>query len=201
MPDAKEIWFHGSRAIGKEKRRSDWDVLVVVPETITGGAYIDIVLALQSVSARFPSARFDIQPTHPTGNLIEIAREEGRLLWPSRDEPLAVAEGLPPRDIERARALGIPTNHGRIVGAPKGTPATVTGFLELAETLSRRAGSKTAHPRDWHWYSDAGRVIREYAGPSHSRREKLVRLIAKTSQRAPVEGNARAAVEAAISLA
>lgn len=79
VPDCFEIWLHGSRATGKHRRNSDWDVLVIVPATIRGGNYIDIVKKLQSISAEHLG--FDIQPSHPNDMIARTAREEGTPLW------------------------------------------------------------------------------------------------------------------------
>lgn len=54
-----------------------------------------------------------------------------------------VSEAPPNPEIARARQLGIPIRHGRIVGNPPGTRPTVSAFLEQAQTLANRAQSKT----------------------------------------------------------
>lgn len=79
LPIAKEIWFHGSRAIGKHKRTSDTDILVVVPDEYTGESYLKILRILQKLSSQHKG--YDIQPTHRDNNIYRIAQEEGKLLW------------------------------------------------------------------------------------------------------------------------
>jgi predicted nucleotidyltransferase len=79
VPATEEIWFHGSRATGKHKANSDTDILVIVPRTTVGDAYLDTVRALQQVASKYYN--YDIQPSHPTNNIALIAREEGKQLW------------------------------------------------------------------------------------------------------------------------
>lgn len=79
LPIAKEIWFHGSRAIGKHKRTSDTDILVVVPDEYTGESYLKILRILQKLSSQHKG--YDIQPAHKDNNIHRIAQEEGKLLW------------------------------------------------------------------------------------------------------------------------
>ena len=88
MPIAQEIWFHGSRAIGKHRKNSDTDILVVVPDDLVGDRYLGVVRILQKLSSHFDN--YDIQPTRPGYNIHLIAQEEGRLLWSNKQ---AVAEG------------------------------------------------------------------------------------------------------------
>jgi GNAT superfamily N-acetyltransferase/predicted nucleotidyltransferase len=92
VPQTKEIWLHGSRAIGKHKRSSDWDILVIVPNSIEGAAYVDVVMALHSVAAKHP--KFDIQPAHRDNQIARIAREEGEQIWVSRDDKLDECNNL-----------------------------------------------------------------------------------------------------------
>lgn len=79
LPDSKEIWFHGSRAIGKHKRNSDIDVLVIVPDKTTPDEYLDINRNLHRLSNKHNN--FDIQPSHENYNIHRIAKEEGKLLY------------------------------------------------------------------------------------------------------------------------
>jgi predicted nucleotidyltransferase len=88
MPIAQEIWFHGSRAIGKHRKNSDTDILVVVPDDLVGDRYLGVVRILQKLSSHFDN--YDIQPTRPGYNIHLIAQEEGRLLWSNKQ---GVAEG------------------------------------------------------------------------------------------------------------
>ena len=89
VPDALEIWLHGSRATGKHRGDSDTDILVVVPGNIVGYDYVDIVLTLQKLNDQF--GNYDIQPTHPQNNIHKIAQEEGQLLW-NRDQRESLQE-------------------------------------------------------------------------------------------------------------
>ena len=79
MPLAQEIWFHGSRAIGRHRNDSDTDILVVVPDDLVGDKYLGVVRILQKLSSHFDN--YDIQPTKAGTNIHRIAQEEGRLLW------------------------------------------------------------------------------------------------------------------------
>jgi predicted nucleotidyltransferase len=79
IPNVDEIYFHGSRAIGKGKRKSDWDILVIVDNSVVGNEYIDTVFALQKIAKHFKN--FDIQPSHENSNIARIAKEEGKLLY------------------------------------------------------------------------------------------------------------------------
>ena len=88
MPIAQEIWFHGSRAIGKHRKNSDTDILVVVPDDLVGDQYLGVVRILQKLSTHFDN--HDIQPTKAGTNIHRIAQEEGRLLWSNKQ---GVAEG------------------------------------------------------------------------------------------------------------
>jgi predicted nucleotidyltransferase len=88
LPVAQEIWFHGSRATGRHRRNSDTDILVVVPNDLVGDQYFGAVRILQKLSSHFDN--YDIQPTKSGTNIHQIAQEEGRLLWSSKQ---GVAEG------------------------------------------------------------------------------------------------------------
>lgn len=79
IPNVNEIYFHGSRAIGKGKRKSDWDILVIVDDSVVGRDYINTVFALQNIAKKFKN--FDIQPSHKNNNIARIAKEEGKLLY------------------------------------------------------------------------------------------------------------------------
>jgi len=83
VPVATEIWFHGSRAIGKHKRTSDTDILVVVPDDFKGESYLKILRILQKLSSQHKG--YDIQPTHANTNIHRIAQEEGKLLYKKQD--------------------------------------------------------------------------------------------------------------------
>lgn len=84
VPETEEIWFHGSRAIGKERRGSDWDILVVLdPRKVN--SFIDVQFALQ----RLKFKNFDIQAASPTGIITKIARDEGKLLWSNTQQSQA----------------------------------------------------------------------------------------------------------------
>ena len=79
IPNVNEIYFHGSRAIGKGKRKSDWDILVIVDDSVVGSDYIDTVFALQDIAKEFKN--FDIQPSKANNHISRIAKEEGKLLY------------------------------------------------------------------------------------------------------------------------
>ena len=79
IPNVNEIYFHGSRAIGKGKRKSDWDILVIVDDRVVGSDYIDTVFALQDIAKEFKN--FDIQPSKANNHISRIAKEEGKLLY------------------------------------------------------------------------------------------------------------------------
>ena len=79
IPNVNEIYFHGSRAIGKGKRKSDWDILVIVDDRVVGSDYIDTVFALQDIAKEFKN--FDIQPSKANSHISRIAKEEGKLLY------------------------------------------------------------------------------------------------------------------------
>jgi predicted nucleotidyltransferase len=87
LPVAQEIWFHGSRAIGKHRKNSDTDILVVVPNDLVGDQYLGLVRILQKLSAQFDN--YDIQPTKSGTNIHRIAQEEGKLLWSTTNENFA----------------------------------------------------------------------------------------------------------------
>ena len=117
VPQAREIWFHGSRATGDWDEESDWDILVVVPDSIVGTTYIDIAEWLQNVARKYPG--YDIQPAHPRNMITRIAREEGTLLW-SHKPP--VTEAIAPH--------GDPNNELKMMKA--GTkPAALIGPMEF----------------------------------------------------------------------
>lgn len=82
IPNVKEIYFHGSRAIGKERRNSDWDILVIVDSSVVGRDYLNTVFTLQKIAKNFKN--FDIQPCHENDNIARIAKEEGMLLYPTQ---------------------------------------------------------------------------------------------------------------------
>lgn len=91
VPNALEIWFHGSRARGTNRNNSDWDIQVIVPDNIRGGSYLDVVIKLQELEEQYNN--FDIQPGH-IGDLINnIARTEGQLLWSSRTNKASTDAG------------------------------------------------------------------------------------------------------------
>jgi predicted nucleotidyltransferase len=79
IPNVNEIYFHGSRAIGKGKRKSDWDILVIVDDSVVGRDYINTVFALQDIAKEFKN--FDIQPSKANNHISRIAKEEGKLLY------------------------------------------------------------------------------------------------------------------------
>ena len=101
VPETEEIWFHGSRAIGKERRGSDWDILVVLdPRKVN--SFIDVQFALQKLKFK----NFDIQAASPTGIITKIARDEGKLLWSNTQHLMAEEEpvGLKLRPLDNGQA-------------------------------------------------------------------------------------------------
>jgi predicted nucleotidyltransferase len=84
VPQAQEIWLHGSRARGTARPDSDTDILVVVPNSVVGEAYLHIVKKLHSLSSQFDN--YDIQPARAENYTAQIAKEEGKLLWSSMNE-------------------------------------------------------------------------------------------------------------------
>jgi predicted nucleotidyltransferase len=91
VPDAHEIWFHGSRAIGTHKSKSDWDFLVIVPKYNNPSEYIDVIDRLHKIASKYKN--YDIQPSYANNIIARIAKEEGRLLW-SADT--AITEAIAP---------------------------------------------------------------------------------------------------------
>ena len=144
MPIAQEIWFHGSRATGKQRRNSDTDILVVIPDDIVGSQYLAVVTTLQKLSSLFDN--YDIQPTKSGRNIHRIAQEEGKLLWSNKQD---MAEGK-----RIARKPGQPANskkHSDLYTDenPKGT---ITGLkfatvddARASVTKIRNSGRSHAH--------------------------------------------------------
>jgi len=140
VPETEEIWFHGSRAIGKERPRSDWDILVVLdPRKVN--SFMDVQFALQKLKFR----NFDIQAASPTGIITKIARDEGKLLWSntdhlmSEDEPIKLSNNNAAKAwIERVYAM-YPSrwdnNHVMVWG--KGDEQQFAMF-ELTPSFSKR---------------------------------------------------------------
>ena len=81
-PQAYEIWFYGSRARGDHKPSSDYDILVMIPDSIVGGDFLDLQLALEKLSAKYNN--FDVQASHSWNMISRSAREEGRLIWQNK---------------------------------------------------------------------------------------------------------------------
>lgn len=81
-PQAYEIWFYGSRARGDHKPSSDYDILVMIPDSIVGGDFLDLQLALEKLSAKYNN--FDVQASHSWNMISRSAREEGRLIWKNK---------------------------------------------------------------------------------------------------------------------
>jgi len=85
VPDAVEIWLHGSRAIGEHKRASDWDFVAFLPEMTPerniqlhsrgSGALGDI--------ERIAGRKVDVQGDAITDNgpFCRTVRNEGVLIW------------------------------------------------------------------------------------------------------------------------
>lgn len=105
VPEAQEIWFHGSRAIGKHRPDSDTDILVIVPGQFDAEEYFNAVRTLQSLNEKFHN--YDIQPSKPGSNIHRIAQEEGKLLWKATNENFA--DGRNPGRRGLAKRMGVPT--------------------------------------------------------------------------------------------
>lgn len=88
VPEAVEIWLHGSRARGDAKRTSDWDFIVVVPADTPTSRLIDLgarggVLDVGMISGR----RVDIQAERYAEearvcSVLYYAKREGRRIFP-----------------------------------------------------------------------------------------------------------------------
>jgi predicted nucleotidyltransferase/8-oxo-dGTP pyrophosphatase MutT (NUDIX family) len=93
VPEATEIWFHGSRARGTERPDSDWDIVVSVPESAAGPRVLELNTDVkESLDGQFHG--FDIQFVLPGNNVLVIAQEEGRRLYPAARRASSIA----PRD-------------------------------------------------------------------------------------------------------
>ena len=82
VPDASEIWLHGSRATNTHRKNSDTDILVIVPDNIVGDSYLKVVRSLQKLATQYDN--YDIQPSKSNSNISKIAKEEGKLLWKAK---------------------------------------------------------------------------------------------------------------------
>lgn len=89
VPEAVEIWFHGSRANGTAKRDSDWDFYVVLSEDTPkevwysyrkAGAAIDKLRPTIDIQVGFERQEYN-------GSVGYWARREGKKLW-SADQML-----------------------------------------------------------------------------------------------------------------
>jgi predicted nucleotidyltransferase len=85
VPDAEQIWLHGSRAINEHKRTSDWDFLVFVP-VIAPGRRVELHArggGQLGDLAEIAGREVDVQAEEisDVGNLVRTAREEGILVW------------------------------------------------------------------------------------------------------------------------
>lgn len=99
VPDAIEIWFHGSRFRGDHRQDSDTDIQVIVPDDVRGGDYLDIVIALERLGNQY--INFDIQPGHLNDMVNRVVRKQGKLLW-SRDQKSDISES---QDISSLRQV------------------------------------------------------------------------------------------------
>ena len=104
MPNAKEIWFHGSRATGKHRKDSDTDILVIVPDDVVGEDYLTAVRTLQNLASSYHN--YDIQPTKSGRNIHQIAQEEGQLLWQQANENFADGKNSGRKGL--SKRVGIP---------------------------------------------------------------------------------------------
>ena len=144
VPEAKEIWFHGSRATGKHRINSDWDILVIVDTNLLKDRdYFDIVMALQPLNAKYK--KFDIQagglPTYE-GSVEYWAREEGILLW--KDSNVAESKIKSTKEFEDYDPNGPPPGPEFKPTMPKGTVrvdvSDVYDWYKLGQHISNLKG-------------------------------------------------------------
>ena len=84
VPEAEEIWFHGSRATGKHRRNSDWDILVIVDDNKLKDhrGHYEIEVTLRPVNAKYKNFDMQVGSKDSYGGSVEYwARKEGKLLW------------------------------------------------------------------------------------------------------------------------
>jgi len=85
VPDAVEIWLHGSRAVGEHKRTSDWDFVVFLP-AMTPERNIQLHSrgsgGLGDIE-RIAGRKVDVQGDAITDNshFCRTVRNEGILIW------------------------------------------------------------------------------------------------------------------------
>jgi predicted nucleotidyltransferase len=93
VPEAEEIWFHGSRATGKHKPKSDWDFYVFVSEDTPKKRLWDFAYAGSAIDRLRP--KIDVQVGKKSGiysgSVGYWAMEEGRKIWPADQPPASSA--------------------------------------------------------------------------------------------------------------
>jgi predicted nucleotidyltransferase len=143
VPNAREIWFHGSRATGKNRKSSDWDILVTVDNTVTGSDYIDLVKTLKQLSEKYKN--FDIQPSHInsySGSVEYWARKEGTLLW--KDSEITESRIKSTKEFEDYDPNGTPPGPEFKPTMPKGTVkvdvSDVYDWYKLGQHISNLKG-------------------------------------------------------------
>jgi hypothetical protein len=84
VPDAEEIWLHGSRALAQHKRTSDWDFVVMVP-ALDGPRRLAIHKAMDKTPSlrRLLNRAIDIQAETfgSDDKFCRVVRDEGMVVW------------------------------------------------------------------------------------------------------------------------
>jgi predicted nucleotidyltransferase len=94
VPEAQEIWFHGSRARGDHSDSSDWDFLVVVP-SLTVDRRVELGRVGNPLERVHPDADIQVATPDEAENSVTPlywakTEGEGRLIWSRLSEaPIA----------------------------------------------------------------------------------------------------------------
>ena len=135
LPRTKEIWFHGSRAVGKYKPSSDIDVLVIVPDGFVGEKYLDLVLNLKDLSNKY--FKFDIQASHLNSNIHRIASEEGKLLYKSDNLTENSFVNLPTKSFKELYHVGSLDPSKKRMGSYEGAGLSVSTHPNAWRKIAR----------------------------------------------------------------
>ncbi len=136
LPEVEEVWFHGSRATGRGRPDSDWDLYAIVPDMdewelgwvqtqlgeIAGGLGWPGALDLQ---AQTRSAFYGAKRGSPSWN----ARQHGRRLG------ARAARGQKAKD-GRDELVALWRNRARELG--RGTPKDLTGACKFGALIAHR---------------------------------------------------------------